>query len=807
MSAPNLLTAATQAIILLLAILTLVDFLRHRDQARLDVMLMLGDLATIVLIQLLTSAAGGAPREIMLLGAILLIAHPYFLLRLVEHFRPVSRRLHAFAVVGLAVSSLLLLAVPAPLPAIITLPVIAYFVFVEGYATVAFVRGAWTTSGVTHWRMLLAALGSGLIAALILVLGIAVAFPEAAPVVRQISQLLSVSAIGCYYFGFATPLWLRRSWQLAELRRFLAEPVKQRMGAEMTETLERLCSASVRATGGLAASVVFWNAAETALVVRAATDARLAGEWSIGEGALWRAWRGCAPAVIGPAKNFDAAEAGLLAKVNAGAALAIPIATTDRSWGLLLVFTRRVPLFATDDLALLALFSEQTAIVLGYAAMLGEQQALIAQLRQSNLRLEAESEIDRAILAARSPRKIAHAALAHLRQLVPCDRASVVTLEAQQQRARWIASENAPGLASVEGMSIPRQDFVAFVQPRGTRPAVYLDDLFALADPPPILRVALDEGLSSMLLIPLIADNILIGGLVLSSRQVAAFQPEQQAIARQVADQMAIALEQARLRDELEGHAHELESRVTERTAELENSNRELEAFSYSVSHDLRAPLASIDGFSRIVLDDFGPQLPDEAQRFLNLIHQNAVAAGELIDGLLRFSRLSRQALNQRTVAPADLVRQVLDDLASQQDGRHVEVVIGELPECEADPVLLKQVWVNLISNALKFTRQRAVAKLEIGSQACEGEEVAYFVKDNGVGFDREQADKLFGVFQRYHDAEDYEGTGVGLAIVERIVRRHGGRVWAEAQVDQGATFYFTLGRKAEISVGEIREV
>jgi len=159
---------------------------------------------------------------------------------------------------------------------------------------------------------------------------------------------------------------------------------------------------------------------------------------------------------------------------------------------------------------------------------------------------------------------------------------------------------------------------------------------------------------------------------------------------------------------------------------------------------------------------------------------------------LLTFSRLSRQPLNKEPVVPANLVRRVLSDLSGEQEGRQVEIVVGELPTCQADPGLLKQVFANLLSNALKYTRQRDVARIEVGCAAQDGATV-YFVKDNGAGFDMRYADKLFGVFQRLHRAEEFEGTGVGLAIVQRIIHRHGGRIWAEAEVDKGATFYFTL--------------
>jgi PAS domain S-box-containing protein len=237
----------------------------------------------------------------------------------------------------------------------------------------------------------------------------------------------------------------------------------------------------------------------------------------------------------------------------------------------------------------------------------------------------------------------------------------------------------------------------------------------------------------------------------------------------------------------------DLERRVAERTAQLEVANQELEAFSYSVSHDLRTPLATIDGFAGLLLQDYGSQLAPEAAKYARLIHASAQEMQKLITSLLDFSRSGRQPLKRERVAPTELARAVLDELLSQQTERQVETAVGELPPCEADPILLKQVFANLLSNAVKFTRRRAVARIEIGACPQDGE-TAYFVRDNGVGFDIEQADKLFGVFQRLHHAEDFEGYGVGLAIVARIVHRHGGRIWAEAQVDQGATFYFTLG-------------
>jgi PAS domain S-box-containing protein len=242
----------------------------------------------------------------------------------------------------------------------------------------------------------------------------------------------------------------------------------------------------------------------------------------------------------------------------------------------------------------------------------------------------------------------------------------------------------------------------------------------------------------------------------------------------------------------------ELEERVVERTAQLESANKELEAFSYSVSHDLRAPLRSVDGFSQAVLEDYGSQLPEDGVRYLQKIRNGAQRMGNLIDDLLTFSRLSRAPIESQTIDSVKLVRTVLEDLQAGQARRAIDLRVGDLPPSEGDPALLKQVWVNLLSNALKYTRKREKAVVEIGCNREQSGNV-FFVRDNGTGFDMRYVGKLFGVFQRLHRAEDYEGTGVGLAIVQRVINRHGGRIWAEAAVDCGATFYFTLPDKKPV--------
>jgi len=236
----------------------------------------------------------------------------------------------------------------------------------------------------------------------------------------------------------------------------------------------------------------------------------------------------------------------------------------------------------------------------------------------------------------------------------------------------------------------------------------------------------------------------------------------------------------------------DLEHQVVERTQALRETNAELEAFSYSVSHDLRAPLRAIHGFARILLEDHGTELQPEAKRVLGVIDENTRRMGQLIDDLLSFSRLGRKEVETGRVDMTELVRTVADDVRRGAGDRPLEIKIAPLPPARGDRDMLRQAIANLLDNAAKFTRRRAPGLIEVGHRA-DGAETVYYVKDNGAGFDPRYAGKLFGVFQRLHRADEFEGTGVGLAIVQRIVQRHGGRVWAEGQLDGGATFFFTL--------------
>ena len=404
-------------------------------------------------------------------------------------------------------------------------------------------------------------------------------------------------------------------------------------------------------------------------------------------------------------------------------------------------------------------------------------------------RLRILHEIDQAMVSAKPTEAIAAAVIQPLRELLGVSRAIVNRFDLAAGEVEWIAAAGrrrthiGPGvrysirmMGDVEAL---RRGEAQVVDTRMLPPGRETEALLA-------------SGVNIYMVVPMIAGGELLGALSFGSESDV-FPPDQVSIAREVATQLAIAMVQARLLAQVTNHAAELETRVLERTAELEAVNKELSSFSYSVSHDLRAPLRAVDGYARMLEEDYTTRLDDEGRRLLGVIRESAGRMGQLIDDLLNFSRLGRQPMARHSVDTAGLVNDVIQEVRAQSPAK---IEIGDLPQAQGDRALLKQVWVNLIGNALKYSSKRDAARVEIGGQ-IEGEENIYWVRDNGAGFDPRYAAKLFGVFQRLHSNEEFTGTGVGLAIVQRVVTRHGGRVWAEGRPGEGACFSFSLPRAA----------
>jgi signal transduction histidine kinase/HAMP domain-containing protein len=431
---------------------------------------------------------------------------------------------------------------------------------------------------------------------------------------------------------------------------------------------------------------------------------------------------------------------------------------------------------------------------LGQLARAFDEMAQALETRQTEAaryleRLRIVHDIDRALIAEESPAAIAAAALPPLRELLGVPRAIVNLFDLAAGEVEWLAAVGRRRLRIGPGVrySIQLMGDIAALQ-QGEPQVI---DVHALP-PSPEVEALLASGVHVYMVVPMIAAGELIGGLSFGGAP-GPFPQEQVSIAQEAATQFAIAIAQARLHERVKGQAEELEVRVHERTAELAAANRELEAFSYAVSHDLRAPLRSLDGFSQMLLEDHTEALNDEGKHYLTRIRAATQRMGELIDALLALSWVIRTALQRETIDVSGMAWAIATDLQEQDPERQVAWIIAAGMLASGDRRLLRVALENLLGNAWKFTAKTLAARIEVGTLRQDGGTEAFFVSDNGAGFDMTYVDKLFGAFQRLHRTSDFPGTGIGLATVQRIIHLHGGRVWAEGEVGRGATFYFIL--------------
>lgn len=427
-----------------------------------------------------------------------------------------------------------------------------------------------------------------------------------------------------------------------------------------------------------------------------------------------------------------------------------------------------------------------------FAVLLQDQSELrrmVEELRESGRRLELLHEVDSAILLELPVPELQRQVLDNLLELVPCPRASLVLFdEPLGGEVVCVAGEDpqlrGPGTRVrlwPEHVEILRRN---------------QDVLVAGPEDYPGLKGLHGElfkaGLATFLHVPLICGDELLGTLNLARPAGLSFSPREREIALELSRQLALALRQHGLSQKVARHAAELEARVVERTQQLQAANAELEAFAYSVSHDLRSPLRAVDGFSRMLEEDHSSSLAPEALRLLHVIRDSTRQMDQLIADLLALSRVTRAELDCRQVEMEPLVREAFQAVRAEEKDGSCQLVLGSLPQAWADPGLLRQVWLNLLGNAVKFSRHSEVKRVEVTAEAA-GDEWRFQVRDEGAGFDPAYSHKLFGVFQRLHAAREYEGTGVGLALVQRIICKHGGRVEASGDPGRGATIRFTL--------------
>ncbi len=426
----------------------------------------------------------------------------------------------------------------------------------------------------------------------------------------------------------------------------------------------------------------------------------------------------------------------------------------------------------------------------GMVTDITERKQAEERLRRSAERLGILHDMGQAVLAARSLAEIGRAALGRIRRLVPCQRCSIVLFDFTGGQALPVAGFT--GGQALSGAPIPLDTFSpGEVLRRGT--VRYVEDIGTMESPPAIFRQLCEDGLRSVLTVPLLVDGEAIGEVNLASDRPGAFESEHRDIALEVAASIAIAIQHARLREDLAQKSTELERRMAERGAALRAATTELETLLYSVSHDLRTPVRHIGGFAELLLQDGGASLDPGARHYADRIAQGASRLGGMLDDLVLLSRLGRQDMLRRPVDFNLLVEDVVGALQAEAGDRVIDWVIEPLPMLECDPTLARIAVLNLLENAVKFTRTRGRASIRVRPVRVEGQE-GIAVQDNGVGFKMAHAGKLFGLFQRLHRADEFEGEGAGLAFVQRIAQRHSGRVWAESEVDEGATFSITFG-------------
>jgi signal transduction histidine kinase len=522
---------------------------------------------------------------------------------------------------------------------------------------------------------------------------------------------------------------------------------------------------------------------------------------TVGEGMMGRAVATSEPQVSGDVSTnlYYVRKVGEETKSE----LVVPIMSGSKAIGVLDLQSDELDAFDQADLMVMETLADQVAVAIENARLyeeveqeLAERELLLDALQRLNTQLQAAAEVSKAVGTILDPEELIDRVVRLTRERFNLYYAGLFLVDEAGEYAVLRAGTGEAGRQMVEaghrvevgGRSMTGQCTAraeARIAPDVSREAMRLHN--------PSLPQTRSE-----VVLPLVTHGQwCIGALTAQSAELDAFSREGIVALQTIADHLAIAVENARLYDQIRRHASDLEGRVAERTAELTAVNKELEAFAYSVSHDLRAPLRTLDGFSQALLEDYADRLDADGRDYCVRLRAASQRMGQLIDDLLQLSRLTRAEMRREAVDLSAVARAIAAEMRQRDPERQVDVVVADDAVAKGDARLLRVVLENLVGNAWKFTSKHPQARIEFGVTRRDGEQV-YYVRDDGAGFDMTYADKLFGAFQRLHSASEFGGTGIGLATVQRVVHRHGGRVWAEGAVGQGATFYFTLSAEGD---------
>ncbi len=609
----ELLMSLTRIFFVLLAALTTYDFFRHRDRVRRDVALMFISLSGTTIIALFLNITGLQLPWLLKIGQIGIISQPYLLLRLVAYFRAVPLGFKRAALVGWAVSCFVIIFVGTPIPPLVTLPIIIYFIIINGYSVFGFIQGAFSSEGVARHRLRFAATGSALLVLLFLIAGIQIALPQLWPDVTAAVQIFAMLTVLTYYLGFAPPRWLRQSWQFMELRNYLLQDLPTLHSQSAPSVLARLRQAVMRAVGTDKVFVALWDRDGQKLVLENIPEASALRGFNLNEGIFKQVWQQSEPTVVYKRVGLSTEDIRLMNDLEAEMLFFVPFATNEGAVGLLLVFLEHGSLFVDDDLNLLTIFAQQTAMLL------------------ENFRI----------------------------------------------------------------------------------------------------------------------------------------------------------LEDQRL------YAQDLERIVQVRTEALKRSNDELRQFAYVASHDLQEPLRMVVSYLQLIEERYISQLDTTAHEFFAFATDGAKRMRGLIEALLAYSRIDTQLQN---FTPVDFQKVIVDvrkmlSVTITESG--ATITTDPLPEANANESMIVQLFQNLLSNGMKYQKGRK-PEIHIGA-VRKNDKWIFSVKDNGIGIEPQNLERIFVIFQRFHAQNEYPGTGIGLAISKKVVEHHGGKIWVESKVGEGTTFYFTI--------------